>query len=51
MGMTHNSDDLPTRVASHETQEIPVAQLSTELDLLDQVNTTETENFVWHARL
>lgn len=46
MGMTHNLDeDLPT-VASHEPQQIRVAQLSTELDLLDKVKSTKTAKFV-----
>lgn len=47
MGMTHNSDeDLPTVLASHEPQQIRVAQLSTELDLLDKAKSTKTAIFV-----
>ena len=51
MGMTHKSDENLPGVASHEPQEIIVTQLSTELDLLDNVKSTKTANFVWNVRL
>ena len=46
MGMTHNSDEDLPRVASHEPQQIRVAQLSTELDFVDKGKSTKTANFV-----
>lgn len=46
MGMTHKSDKNLPNVASHKPQEIKIAQLLTELDILEEVKSAKTANFV-----
>ena len=46
MGMTHQSDEDLPEVASHEPQEVMVTQLSTELDISDNVKRRNTAKFV-----
>lgn len=46
MGITHKSEEDWPRVTTHKPQEIEVAQLSTELDILDRVKSAKTANLV-----